>query len=212
MDLNLFLKWRKQFKMELITMLYVDDKIDLYVSKYLNSYSNDKAEYKYSELKFENKYSYEDLLENNEIQKADILFLDSMLFENGNVQDNKISGEELGLIIKKIFPFKEIIVITQYQDKMEYSTLKKYNSNTYNCDEDSFFQDNWNKEIVNATKNIILNRNILKNISSKRYVEKYLFEKMENSINGLSNYDNLTKADIDSLIKAFEEMRKLYEE
>lgn len=212
MDLNLFLKWRKRFKMELITMLYVDDKIDLYVSKYLNSYSNDKAEYKYSELKFENKYSYEDLLENNEIQKADILFLDSMLFENGNVQDNKISGEELGLIIKKIFPFKEIIVITQYQDKMEYSTLKKYNSNTYDCDEDSFFQDNWNKEIVNATKNIILNRNILKNISSKRYVEKYLFEKMENSINGLSNYDNLTKADIDSLIKAFEEMRKLYEE
>ena len=183
--------------MESITMLYVDDKIDLYVSKYLNSYSNNKAEYKYSELKFENKYSYKDLLENNEIQKADILFLDSMLFENGNVQDNKISGEELGLIIKKIFPFKEIIVITQYQDKMEYSTLKKYNSNTYHCDEDSFFQDNWN---------------ILKNISSKRYVEKYLFEKMENSINGLSNYDNLTKADIDSLIKAFEEMRNLYEE
>ena len=198
--------------MELITMLYVDDKIDLYVSRYLNSYSNNKAEYKYSELKFENKYSYEDLLENNEIQKADILFLDSMLFENGNVENNKISGEELGLIIKKIFPFKEIIVITQYQDKMEYSTLKKYNSNTYQCDEDLFFQENWNKEIINATKNIILNRNILKNISSKRYVEKYLFEKMENSINGLSNYDNLTKADIDSLIKAFEEMRKLYEE
>lgn len=198
--------------MELITMLYIDDKIDLYISKYLNSYSNDKAEYKYSELKFENKYSYEDLLENSEIQKADILFLDSMLFENGNVQDNKISGEELGLIIKKIFPFKEIIVITQNQDKMEYSTLKKYNSNTYPCDEDSFFQDNWNKEIVNATKNIILNRNILKNIFSKRYVEKYLFEKIENSIYGLSNYDNLTKADIDSLIMAFEEMRKLYEE
>ena len=198
--------------MELITMLYVDDKIDLYVSRYLNSYSNNNAEYKYSELKFENKYSYEDLLENNEIQKADILFLDSMLFENGNVENNKISGEELGLIIKKIFPFKEIIVITQYQDKMEYSTLKKYNSSTYTCDVNSFFQDNWNEKIVNATKNILLNRNILKNISSKRYVEKYLFEKMENSINGLSNYDNLTKADIDSLIKAFEEMRKLYEE
>ena len=198
--------------MELITMLYVDDKIDLYVSRYLNSYSNNNAEYKYSELKFENKYSYEDLLENNEIQKADILFLDSMLFENGNVENNKISGEELGLIIKKIFPFKEIIVITQYQDKMEYSTLKKYNSSTYTCDVNSFFQDNWNEKIVNATKNILLNRNILKNISSKRYVEKYLFEKMENSINWLSNYDNLTKADIDSLIKAFEEMRKLYEE
>ena len=198
--------------MELITMLYVDDKIDLYVSEYLNSYSNDKAKYKYSELKFENKYSYEDLLEGDEIQKADILFLDSMLFENGNVEDSKISGEELGLIIKKIFPFKEIIVITQYQDKMGYSALKKYNSNTYTCEADSFFQRNWDKEIVNATQNIILNRNILKNISMKNYVEKFLFEKMENSIYGISNYDNLTKIDIDILIKAFEEMRKNYEE
>ena len=35
---------------------------------------------------------------------------------------------------------------------------------------------------------------------------------MENSINGISNYDNLTKMDIDNLIKAFEEMRKNYEE
>lgn len=193
-------------------MLYVDDKIDLYVSKYLNSYSNDKAKYEYLELKFKSKYSYEDLLESDEIQKADILFLDSMLFENGSVRDNKISGEELGLIIKKIFPFKEIIVITQYQEKIEYSTLKKYNSNTYTCDAQSFFRDNWEKEIVNATENIILNRNIFRNISSKKYVEKYLFEKMENSINGVSNYDNLTKMDIDNLINAFEEMRKLYEE
>ena len=193
-------------------MLYVDDKIDLYVSRYLSSYSNDKADYKYLELTFESKYSYEDLLEKDGIQKADILFLDSMLFENSKVQDNKISGEELGLIIKKIFPFKEIIVITQYQEKIEYSALKKYNSNTYSCDEHSFFRDNWEKEIVNATENIILNRNIFKNISSKKYVEKYLFEKMENSINGVSNYDNLTKADINNLINAFEEMRKLYEE
>lgn len=198
--------------MELINMLYVDDKIDLYVSKYLNSYTNDKAQYRYSELKFENKYSYEDLLKNGEIQKADILFLDSMLFENGTVEDNKISGEELGLIIKKFFPFKEIIVITQCQEKMGYSTLKKYNSNTYTCDVDSFFQNTWNNEIASVTQNIILNRNILKNIHSKNYVEKLLFEKMENSISGISNYDNLTKMDIDNLIKAFEEMRKNYEE
>lgn len=89
--------------MELITMLYVDDKIDLFVSKYLNEYSNNKARYEYLELKFENNYSYEDLLNSEEIQKSDILFLDSMLFENSTVLDNKISGEELGLIIKKYF-------------------------------------------------------------------------------------------------------------
>lgn len=197
--------------MELIKILYVDDIIDLYVSKYLSSYSKNKFDFKYSEFEFKSEYSYEDLLENKDVEEADILFLDSMLFENRDVKDNKISGEELGLIIKKIFPFKEIIVITQYQEKMEYSTLKKYNSNTYPCDADSFFKDNWDKEIVNATQNIILNRNIFKNISSKKYVEKYLFEKMENSINGISNYDTLTKSDIDNLINAFEEMRELDE-
>lgn len=198
--------------MQLITMLYVDDKIDLFVSTYLNGYSNDKARYEYLELKFESNYSYENLLNSEEIKKSDILFLDSMLFENSTVLDNKISGEELGLIIKKIFPFKEIIVITQYQEKMEYSTLKKYNSSTYNCDSNLFFNDNWNRIIEKATENIILNRNILKNISSKKYVEKFLFEKMENSINGVLDYDNLTKVDIDNLISAFEEMRKLYEQ
>lgn len=75
-----------------------------------------------------------------------------------------------------------------------------------------FFQENWNKEIVNATQKIILDRNILKNISTKNYVEKFQFEKLENSIKGVSNYDNLTKMDIDNLIKAFEEVRKKYEE
>ena len=198
--------------MQLITMLYVDDKIDLFVSRFLNGYSNDKARYEYLELKFESKYSYEDLLNSEEIKKSDILFLDSMLFENSTVLDNKISGEELGLIIKKIFPFKEIIVITQYQEKMEYSTLKKYNSSTYHCDPNLFFHENWDRVIEKATENIILNRNILKNISSKKYVEKFLFEKMENSINGVLDYDNLTKVDIDNLINAFEEMRKLYEQ
>ena len=198
--------------MQLITMIYVDDKIDLFVSKYLKEYSNDKARYEYLEMKFESNYSYENLLNSEEIKKSDILFLDSMLFENSTVRDNKISGEELGLIIKKIFPFKEIIVITQYQEKMEYSTLKKFNSNTYDCDSDLFFNENWDKVIEKATENIILNRNILKNISSKKYVEKFLFEKMENSINGVLDYDNLTKVDIDNLINAFEEMRKLYEQ
>lgn len=198
--------------MQLINMLYVDDKIDLFVSKYLSEYSNDKARYEYLELKFESNYSYENLINSEEIQKSDILFLDSMLFENSTVMENKISGEELGLIIKKIFPFKEIIVITQYQEKMEYSTLKKYNSSAYNCDPNLFFNENWDNVIEKATENIILNRNILKNISSKKYVEKFLFEKMENSINGVLDYDNLTKDDIDNLINAFEEMRKLYEQ
>ncbi|MXN88469.1 hypothetical protein [Pasteurella canis] len=197
--------------MEQMNILYIDDKIDLYISRYLSSYSNDKSNYTYSELRFKSEYSYESLLKSEAVQKADILFLDSMLFENRNVGNNKISGEELGFIIKKVFPFKEVIVITQYQEKIEYSVLKKYNSKTYPCSPDSFFKDNWEKEIIKKTENIILNRKIFEAISSKKYIEKYLFESIENSINGLSSYDILTKSDIDNIIYTFENMRKFYE-
>ena len=43
--------------MKQIEMLYVDDKIDLYVSQYLRSYSKDNITYKYSEFKFSRKHS-----------------------------------------------------------------------------------------------------------------------------------------------------------
>lgn len=206
----------EQNKKEVIKMLYIDDIIDTYVSRYLSSHQDneglkEKVKYDYSELLFEREYSYEDLIEKEEVKQADILFLDSMLFENGNVGKNKISGEELKLIIKKIFPFKEIIVITQFQEKMEYCTLKKFNSKTYKCGAESFFKNNWENEIVKASNNVILNRNILKNINSKKNVKKYLIEKIENSINGMPSYDSLTKEDIDSLINAFKEMSELYE-
>ena len=198
--------------METVIILYIDDKIDLYVSKYLNSYSQKGVEYQYLELKFEKDTSYENLLEKEDVQKADILILDSMLFENSSAKNNKITGEELGFIIKKIFPFKEIIIVTQYEEKLEYNVLNKYNKTTYsNCNPDFYFKENWEKAIINATKNVILNRKILKTISSKKYIEKYLFEKMENSINGRSDYDNLKQTDIDELINTFEEMRKSYE-
>ena len=113
--------------METVIILYIDDKIDLYVSKYLNSYSQKGVEYQYLELKFEKDTSYENLLEKEDVQKADILILDSMLFENSSAKNNKITGEELGFIIKKIFPFKEIIIVTQYEEKLEYNVLNKYN-------------------------------------------------------------------------------------
>ena len=206
----------EQNKKEVIKMLYIDDMIDNYVSKYLSSHQGneglkEKVKYDYSELLFKREYSYEDLIEKEEVKQADILFLDSMLFENGNVGKNKISGEELKLIIKKFFPFKEIIVITQFQEKMEYCTLKKFNSKTYKCGSESFFKDNWESEIVKVSNNVILTRNILKNINSKKNVKKYLIEKIENSINGMPSYDSLTKEDIDSLINAFKEMSELYE-
>lgn len=207
--------------MDTINMVYVDDKLDPYVSEYLtllssdeylSSLSSDEYEYKKEEIEFSKEDSYKSMLSIEEIRTADILFLDSMLFENNGVNGNKLSGEELGFIIKKIFPYKEIIVITQHQNNSGFSLLKKYNSNTFGLSPSEFFKQYWEDTILQASHNIVRNRKILEKLSSKHYVEKMLLEKLEATMSGQVNYENLTKTDIDKLIESFEEMRKVYDE
>ena len=197
--------------METINIVYVDDKIDLYVSGYLSSLSSDEYLYKPKEITFSNGDSYESMLSIEEIRTADILFLDSMLFENNKVNGNKLSGEELGFIIKKIFPYKEILVITQYQEKSEFSSLKKYNSKTFGRSPDRFFKQYWEATILQASHNIVQNRKILEKLSSENYVEKMLLERLESTMSGQVDYENLTKKDVDKLIESFEEMRRIYD-
>ena len=197
--------------METINIVYVDDKIDPYVSGYLSSLSSDEYLYEEKEITFSNGDSYESMLSIEEIRSADILFLDSMLFENNVVNGNKLSGEELGFIIKKIFPYKEILVITQYQEKSEFSSLKKYNSKTFGSLYSEFFKKYWEETIFQASHNIVQNRKILEKLSSENYVEKMLLEKLEATMSGQVDYENLTKKDVDKLIESFEEMRRIYD-
>lgn len=197
--------------METINIVYVDDKIDPFVSAYLFSLSSDEYLYEEKEITFSNGDSYESMLSIEEIRTADILFLDSMLFENNRVNGNKLSGEELGFIIKKIFPYKEILVITQYQEKSEFSSLKKYNSKTFGRSPDRFFKQYWEATILQASHNIVQNRKILEKLSSENYVEKMLLEKLEATMSGQVDYENLTKKDVDKLIESFEEMRRIYD-
>lgn len=197
--------------MDTINMVYVDDKLDLYVSEYLTLLSSDEYLYKKEEIEFSKEDSYESMLSIEEIRTADILFLDSMLFENNGVNGNKLSGEELGFIIKKIFPYKEILVITQYQNNSEFSSLKKYNSNTFGASPSEFFKQYWEDTILQASHNIVQNRRILEKLSSENHVDKFLLEKLESTMSGQVDYENLTKKDIDKLIESFEGMRKIYE-
>jgi putative type II DNA methylase protein len=196
--------------MKKVKLIYVDDKIDLYVSRYLLK-NSDILNYDYEEITYNNEFTYENFLESEIVQKSDIIILDSMLFENNNSKNNKITGEELGVIIKKIFPFKEILIITQNQDKSEYCDLNKFNSKSYENNSDSFFEKRWLPSLEKAIAKISLNQKIMKNIKMKDYMDTVLYEKIYNSICGISIYDELKESDINNLIKAFQEMRDIYE-
>lgn len=197
--------------MENINIVYVDDNPDIYLNLFLESYKEEGIKINYSSIIFEQDDSYKTLLENQVIRDANIVFIDSRLFENrggGSV----LSGEEFKLIIKKIFPYIEVIVISQKAIGEDFQTIAKYDLTSYvsNVDEiqKSAF-DFYSREIIPLIKekiqNVIEFRKILERIQNeKNEIDKYLVENIENSIKVTDEYDQLSSEDLDNVIKAFQ--------
>lgn len=197
--------------MDTIRILYVDDNTDNFISEYLSEqYRCENVEKEYDERPFGSEDSYETLLNDNKLHSADILIIDSVLFENASVLNEKLAGEEFEVILKKVFPFKEVIVVSQNDFDDEYQIIKKYDSSSKG-DKQQFFEENWKPILDGAVSKVMLYRKILKRIEEKNYVEKYFLEGMQQSIVGESGYDKLTVEDIDKLIAAFESVRKDYD-
>lgn len=197
--------------MENINIVYVDDNPDIYLNLFLESYKEEGIKINYSSIIFEQDDSYKTLLENQVIRDANIVFIDSRLFENRGV-GSVLSGEEFKLIIKKIFPYIEVIVISQKAIGEDFQTIAKYDLTSYvsNVDEiqKSAF-DFYSREIIPLIKekiqNVIEFRKILERIQNeKNEIDKYLVENIENSIKGTDEYDQLSSEDLDNVIKAFQ--------
>lgn len=197
--------------METIKLLYVDDNVDLYISQYLNEkYSYVGAKIEYLERTFKTKDTYESLLSDKDVQFADIIIIDSVLFENAKLANQKLTGEEFKIILKKVFPFKEVIVVTQNEVDEEYRIIKKFDTSINSCSID-FFEKEWKPILDGAIERVKLCRKLLKRIEEKNYVEKYLFEEIQQSLQGESGYDKLTVEDVDRLIAAFEGIKREYD-
>lgn len=196
--------------MEIIKICYVDDDIDLYASKYLrDDYSNENVQIIYKQSPFLDEDTYESLLRKDEVKGADVLIIDSKLFKNANIGNDKLSGEEFSIIIRKIFPYKEVMVITQNDVDGDYTIFKKYDSST-GGEAKTFFVDQWKPVLDKAIIKILACRKWLKQIEEKNYVEKYLMEQIQSSLEGNAEYGGLTVKDIDKLVEAFESVKGKY--
>lgn len=183
-----------------IKILYVDDVIDISLSRYLvNKYKNN-----YSEYRFDCSKSYEELLKSKEVQESNIIIIDSRLFEDRDAK-NKYTGEQFKIILKKLFPFIEVIVITQNQ-VTEKNTLKKYNSSKINS-ADEYYESVLAPKIAALSIDINEFRSIAEKLSPVKY-DKVLVENIKQSLEGINEYDQLKSSDIDSLIKAFKELQE----
>lgn len=181
-------------------ILYIDDVIDITLSKYLeNKYNED-----YSEYRFDCSKSYEELLNSKSVQESNIIIIDSRLFENEGAK-NKYTGEQFKIILKKLFPFIEVIVITQ-NPVSEKNTLKKYNSTKIRS-ADEYYDSVLAPQIEALSSSIDEYRSIAEKLSPKKY-DKLLVENIKSSLKGINEYDQLKSSDIDSLIKAFKELQE----
>lgn len=195
--------------MEQYNLLYIDDDIDPQLSEYLdkNLEANIPKDIKLliSEHEFKPADGYKSLLSNSKVTKANIILIDSTLFENNSATDGKFSGEEFKIVFKKQFPFIEVIVITQNDSDDSVGTIAKYNSS---CGKTSkqYYDDILPEIIKQSIKQITIYRKLANKFIDNDSWEPVMKEKIISSLEGTSIYDNLTHEDIDKLVLAFKEI------
>lgn len=192
---------------ELINLVYVDDERDEAISEYLeDGYRNDICDINYQEIVFTIDRGYEGLLESPEIKLANVILIDSKLFENAKIKcSGKFSGEEFRMILRKVFPFIEVLVISQNGENKEFEIIPKYRSGSAESSQE-YYGRVLKSKLDESIEKVITFRNISKKLESNSGIEKFLVEKTVGSLNGISDYEDLSKDDIDRLIDAFRSM------
>lgn len=194
--------------MSVIRIVYIDDELDTNISRYIaKEYKHEKVEITYNEKKFNSVDGYESLIKDDCVKESNIILIDSKLFENNKVNNDKFSGEEFKMILKKVFPFIEVIVITQNELEEEYGTFSKYKGREYGTAQE-YYSNKLKKVLDEAIKSVTIYRNIADKLKNNAGIDKVLIEKILNSLEGKAEYDELTTNDIDNIINAFREIER----
>ncbi|KZE74388.1 hypothetical protein AV654_29300 [Paenibacillus elgii] len=194
--------------MDKFSILYIDDSPESGLARYLDrEYTNPQYETEYHEITFNPDEGYESLIRDPKVKSANIIFIDSRLFENRKVASGKFSGEEFKIILKKYYPFIEVIVISQNGADPRVNTISKYDPN---CGESAsvYYAEHLPAYIENAIDNILVYRRLAEKLEVNTNWESTLKEKIINSLNGVGKYDELNKSDIDALINTFKEIQE----
>lgn len=192
-------------------LIYIDDKLEPYLNRYLHEkYDNSNGNILYKEIRFDvrSPNAYQNLIENDYVRNANIIIIDSCLFENRSVSNGKFTGEEFRLILKKYFPYIEVIVITQNTPNASLKILSKYNSDK-KCSVTEFYDRELLVKINEAIDNIDLYYIVGEKLKGNNDLENVLREKILNSLKGVEIYDEFTKNDIDELVKQFKIVEEL---
>ena len=201
-----------------VKIIYIDDNLDSILSKFINkNYKkkpyilDDKRIIKkdYDEILFNNKHGYEVLFKDQVISSANIILIDNHLFEEYSAKTGKFSGKQFKIILRKIFPFIEVIIITQDPNLKGDNIIKKFaGKNTHEADK--YYEENLVPVLNKAVQRVIEFEELADDLRKSDNVDKALKDKVLESIEGNNLYDELTKSDIDKLIRSFKELKNEY--
>lgn len=202
--------------METMNLLYIDDGIDPALSGYLSSLSRHLSstfgsKVNYSELPFKPDEGYESLLADKKVRAANVILIDSRLFENRTATNGKFSGEEFKVVLKKFYPFIEVIVITQNDSDTTLHIVGKYRP-AFGPDSTEYYDKYLSPEIERALENVAQYRLLAGKMKENKNWEQVLKEKVLGALDGADAYDELKKTDIDALISAFQQIQKKIQE
>ena len=199
--------------MEKFNIVYIDDHIDNGLSRYFDSKTYAKAikdaEFHYEEVTYNPADGYLSLIQNKDVQEANIIFVDSKLFDDKDAINQKISGEEFKVILRKFYPYIEVIVITQNGANEELGTIAKYSYSTNpEMDIQDYYKSTIPKHINTAVSNVRQFRRLAEKLGRSQSWEKAMKEKVQAALDGMSQYDSITADDISNLISIFKEIQE----
>lgn len=194
--------------MEKYSLVYIDDNPETALSRYLDEeFKSDNYEINCSEIIFKPEEGYESLLSDQRVCSANIILIDSWLFENRTAANAKFTGEEFKLILKKLFPFIEVIVITQNGTDSNIRKIAKYDKSL--AESASEYYASKLPKIINQAVSDIQQYRLLAYLVKKNDTwEDVLKDEVIATLKGSNTYDKLTKDDIDRLISAFKEIQE----
>ena len=194
--------------MEKYSLVYIDDNPETALSRYLDEeIKSDNYEINCSEIIFKPEEGYESLLSDQRVCSANIILIDSWLFENRTAANAKFTGEEFKLILKKLFPFIEVIVITQNGTDSNIRKIAKYDKSL--AESASEYYASKLPKIINQAVSDIQQYRLLADLVKKNDTwEDVLKDEVIATLKGSNTYDKLTKDDIDRLISAFKEIQE----
>lgn len=195
--------------MDKTKICYVDNDIDNYLSNYLSEICL-HYDFDYEDIQVFPEDSYNDIVKKIIERKCQIAILDSKLYNDANAKQ-KITGQELELVLADQLPFLFPVVISQNDDVNNYNYIPKYKSRRG--------ADNKNNSIAYYNEHLLPLLVFAKNkykrnqdcfameLSKNNSIDSVLLENVKSLLEGKGKIE-LTKEDIDQIVIKLGEIQK----